>query len=118
MVEAALIFPLMILSVMALIYMLLYFYQLTEIRTEMHIALRAESGRISETVFYEKEPKEPFPVYRKTDHLYSSGTLTFTETGLLKAGKKNMYARKYTIDEAEFIRLMDLLKGEKKDEDE
>ena len=117
-VEAALIFPLVILSVVALIYMLLYFYRLTEIRTEMHIALRAESGRIRETVFYEKEPKEPFPVYRKAGCLYSSGTVTFTETGLLKAGKKELSAKKYVIDEAEFIRLTDLLKGDKNDEDE
>lgn len=115
-VEAAMVFPLVILSVVALIYMMLYFYQQTETRAEMHIALRAENGRLTETVFYGKEPKEPFPVYRKAGRIYSQGTLTFTKTGLLRSGGKELFARKYIVDEAGFIRLTDLLKEEERNE--
>ena len=41
MVEAALVFPLIILTVVALIHMLVFLYQQTELRARMHIALRA-----------------------------------------------------------------------------
>lgn len=111
MVEAALIFPMVILTVTALIYILLFFYQMTDTRAKMHIALRSESGKINETVFYEKDPEEPFPIYRKGEELNSYGVICFTQEGILKRQKKELSARKFLIDEVRNIRLADLLEG-------
>ena len=109
MVEAAVVFPMVILAVMALIYMLQIFFKETEMRADMHKALRAESGKYCQTLQYQKNIQSPFPIYRKGDRLYCRGTLKSREKGILKAGEKMLYSEKYLDDEREFIRTIDLL---------
>ena len=49
MVEAALVFPIVILSVCGVIYMLIFFYETAETRAAMHTVLKAESGKTTHT---------------------------------------------------------------------
>lgn len=111
MVEAALVFPIVILSVMALIYMLIFIYQQTQLRAQMHMALRAESGRASQTVEYLTKAKSPYPVYRKGLTVYYEGVLDFRKKGLLIPVRKDLSARGHINDEVAFIRLADLVKA-------
>lgn len=112
MVEAAMVFPLVILAVLALISILIFFYQVTEARVRMHVALRAESGRLSETVRYGEAPETPCPVYRQGGTVRSRGRLAFLEKGILKSLGKDVCAYKYIYNEREFIRRLDCEGGE------
>lgn len=109
MVEAAVVFPMVILTVMALIYMFQIFFRETEIRADMHKALRAESGKCCQTLQYQENIQSPFPIYRKGERLYCRGTLQSKERGILKAGEKMLYSDKYLDDERNFIRKIDLI---------
>lgn len=106
-VEAAMVFPLVILAVLTLIYILIFFYQVTETNVKMHLALRAESGKLSETLDYGEQPEAPYPVYKKAGSVCYKGTLSFLEAGLLKSLYKEISASKYVDDERAFIRLME-----------
>ncbi len=119
MVEAALVFPLVILTVAALIHMLVFFYQLAETRANMHMALRAESGRISKTVKCEPSAEPVFPIYKKATEVYCLGNKTFMERGLLKKLEKPLSAKKYVDHEADFVRTVDLvMRKDREDEHE
>lgn len=108
MVEAAVVFPLVILAVAALIQILVFFYQLTETNVKMHLALRAESGSISQTVIYETAEEPPFPVYKAGNRLYYSARLSFLEKGILRQIHKDIAARHYINRESAAIRSFDL----------
>lgn len=118
MVEAALVFPLVILTVVALIHMLVFFYQLTEAGANMHMALRAESGRISKTVECEPCAKTEFPIYKRAKELYCLGNKTFLERGILKNLEKSLSAKKYVDQEADFVRTVDWLRAKERADDE
>lgn len=115
-VEAAIVFPLVILVVLALISILIFFYQLTESNVKMHLALRAESGRLSGTIHYRNEEDAPFPIYERERRVYSRVSLTFFSRGLLQSLSKDLYAYKYADNEQNFIRRTDLTKGAAYDE--
>ncbi len=118
MVEAALVFPLVVLTVVALIQMLLFFYQLAEKGAEMHMALRAESGRISETVQCAPQAEPGFPVYQRGTEVYFLGSMAFAERGLLQKLEKQLSAQKYVDHEADFVRTVDLMNQKGKSNDE
>lgn len=106
-VEAAMVFPLVILAVISLIYILIFFYQVTETNVKMHLALRAESGRLSKTLDYGEHPDAPYPIYRNAESVCYKGNLNFLERGLLKSLHKEISASKYVDDERAFIRLIE-----------
>lgn len=114
MVEAATVFPIVILAVAALIFILQFFYQLTEMRVEMHKALRSESGKRYGTMQYHKEPEPSFPVYRKGGKLYCYGTLKSGQKWFLDRQEKELKSEKYLDDEKQIVRMVDFIKkGEK-----
>lgn len=118
MVEAAFVFPLIILSVVALIHILIFFVQVTKEGTVMHLALRCESGRISDTLQYEKQIDGRFPIYRKGDRVYFQGDIVFADKGILRKLKKKITAYKYIDNETDWIRKIDLIKEKKANNDE
>lgn len=112
MVEAAMIFPLVVAAVAAVIYIVIGLYSSLALQSSLHLDLRKECGESSETVFrLEKiqkfnSSKEVFgirPVLRAEEaRVHRIGSLfkqsvTRKETG-----------RSYIIDEAELIRLLSL----------
>lgn len=108
MVEAAIVFPLVILTVVGLIEILVFFYQLAETGTNMHVALRAESGRLSKTVVYGERREPPCPIYKRGGRLYYSAEVDFLERGLLRRIHKHIAACQYVDHEAAMIRGVDL----------
>lgn len=110
MVEAAMVFPLVILTVMALISMMVFFYQQTETRARMHIALRAESGKASKTVEYLTKAEAVYPIYKKSGQMHCQGTMSFFTNGLLNEREKGLSASKYIDRETNFIRYVDLIR--------
>ena len=108
-VESALIFPLVILTVMALIYMMVYFYGQLSDKVDMHIALRAEGGELCENMYYKDIEDNGFVIYKEAQQIYSSGNSYMQRKGLLDAREKTFTARKYLIDETRYVRLLDVL---------
>ena len=109
MVESAMIFPLVILTVVALIYIMIYFYGQLSDKVDMHVTLRAESGEICENMHYKTIDDYGFTVYKEAQQIYSNGNLHMDKAVLLNVREKNFSARKYLIDETEYVRLVRLL---------
>ena len=104
-VESVMVFPLVVLSVAALISMMSYFYLQLNQRVDMHTALRMESGLVCGNLFYANYEEAPFPVYKKVQQLYSEGAVSLQSGFLLHKRDKKIYARKYLIDEAKVVRM-------------
>ena len=112
-VESAMIMPLVIMSVSALICMMIYFHtQLCE-RVDMHIMLRAESGSICGNISYGNETDSSMTVYKETQQIYSKGIVKSDKWLLLYGREKELYARKYLVDEVRFIRMTGIINYEK-----
>lgn len=109
MVEASLVFPVVILTVIAVIHILLFFFQQTELRTQMHLALRAENGRYSGAMIYEKNVEMPFPIYKEALHFCSYGTVKFSKQGILESSAAEIEASVYCFDAVNFVRFTDFV---------
>lgn len=110
MVEAAVVFPLVILVIMAVIYILIFLFQQAETQSKMHIALRKESGILSKTVVYQMRIDEKYPIYKKSKQVCFQGELHFRKRGILKSLDKPISAYGYIVDEREYVRYLDLVK--------
>lgn len=108
-VEAAMVFPVMILTIVAVLCMLVYFWGQIHMRTAIHMDLRAESGRICDNFNYVNyESKLEF--YQSVQGIYSYNTVQLKKQGILKERKKDIQARKYLIDEVQLVWVTDLMK--------
>lgn len=116
MVEAAVIFPLVIAGVMAVLYIVINLYLSVSLQSSLHLALRKESGELSRTV-YRQEVSENFqsekdligawPVIRmEKEREYRIDTLFRYRITRKEEG------RSYIIDEAELLRILFFADGE------
>lgn len=103
-VESVMVFPLVVFSLMALIYMMIYFYDQLENRVDMHIMLRAECGEVCDNMDYGDRGESAVPIYKKAQQLSSYDVISITGNEMLNAHSKSIEARKYLIDEVKFIR--------------
>ena len=125
MVEAAIIFPLVILSVVTVIYIVINMY--TEVTTvaKLHMiaseAAADESGTIIYSDKWEDGERDPWiadsiistKIHNGPVHNYVSGKAknTASANGLIKAEKQRKYeTEKSIIDEERLVRLKDLIK--------
>ncbi len=110
MVEAALIFPLVIAAVIAVVYIVLSLYLSLSLQSSLHLALRKESGELSKTVYLLQEIKE-FQSKKESvgirpvlcmewEREYRIHTLFQARSTRKEEG------RSYVIDEAEMIRIL------------
>ena len=115
MVEAAVILPVIILAVMAVIYTLMFMNRQVSVRAEMHLCLWAERGAVSKTVTTNSEYDGEFPVYSKNaavgGTVYYSGNIRFMKRGLLKDRSRKSEGRLYWIREKELLRAADMIGG-------
>lgn len=112
MVEAAILFPVVILAVVGIICILIFFYNQIETQSSMHMAMRKEAGEINKTTEYLTKVESPYPVYRKGKYVYSKGTLTFLERGLLRGNSKELQGRYYVTRGKDIVRHKDLFLGQ------
>ncbi|HVI42564.1 MAG TPA: hypothetical protein VM577_18070 [Anaerovoracaceae bacterium] len=115
MVEASMIFPLVIAGVMAVLYIVISLYLSLSLQTSLHLALRKDSGELSQTVYRLEEVKNfqseidrvgiRSVVIMEEEREYKINTLFKGSVTRKEEG------RSYVIDEAELIRVLSL-KGE------
>lgn len=116
MVEAAVIFPLVILASIAVVFILGYMYSQVHSNAKMHLALNDVMGSESETVFTKSKVPKGINTYEspsfsgKTWH--ASESIRFQKRGLLKAFSKESESRVYEVDEKKYIRYHDFFNEE------
>lgn len=108
-VEAAMIFPLIIAGVMAAMYIIISLYLSLSLQSSMHVSLRKESGELSETVYRIEETKE-YPVSKTMIGLrpavFMEQEQKYKIRGLFKNEiLKKKKGRSYIINEADIIRI-------------
>ncbi|MDD3168878.1 MAG: hypothetical protein PHC91_05360 [Eubacteriales bacterium] len=116
MVEAAMIFPLVIAGVMAVIYIVIGLYSSLSLQCSLHLALRKECGVLSQTVIRNEEVREfqskkewsgIRPVLKMAEEReYRINTLFQVCVSRREEG------RSYIINEAEMVRLLQFREGE------
>ena len=108
-VEASMIFPIVIAGVMAVLYIIIALYSSLSLQTSMHLSLRKESGELSETV-YRAEAIKKFEF--ESDQIRLRPIITMGEEATYRI--KGIFANKitrretgrsYVIDEAEIVRI-------------
>lgn len=110
MVEAAMILPLVITGVMAVIYIVISLYTSLCLQSSLHLALRNQCGVLSKTVYREEETSE-FQSERKWSGirpiLSMEGEREHRINTLFQMHVIQKEAsRSYIIDEAELVRLL------------
>lgn len=114
MVEASMIFPLVIAGVIAVIYIIMGLYNSMALQTALHLSLRDQCGQLSDTIYRE----ESFKPYEVSQDFYQlRPILAIEETQEHKTSKiftqriqRTEKGRSYVIDEAEFVRKCYLVK--------
>lgn len=109
MVEAAMVFPIMILTILAVLWMLVYFYQQIDSKVNLHMVLRAESGAVCGNFNYVNLESD-LQTYRSAQQIYGYDTVQLENKGILGSREKEIRAGKYLIDEAQLIRITNLTK--------
>lgn len=107
-VEASMVFPIMLLSLMAVIYMMIYFYNNVGEQVKLHTALRAESGSICENFYYTNRADADLTVYKQGRKIYGFGRVEAKRAGILQEKSRSIRAEKYLIDETMIVRIADL----------
>lgn len=112
MVEATMIFPMVIASVVAVLYIIIGLYLSLSLQASLHLALRKECGEISQTVYrveqieefqYEEEKLGLRPIIKmEAERDYRVSKLFTKDISRTEKG------RSYVLDEAEGIRILSL----------
>lgn len=110
------IFPLVIASISAIIYTVTALYMSLSLQTSLHMALRKESGKISQTIYYLNEVD---PVLSETGSfgfrpVVEAETEREYRIDLIYEDRiiRREYGRVYIINEAELIRIGSFLEEE------
>ena len=113
-VEATMVFPLVIAGVISVLYIIIGMYSSLSLQSSVHMSLRNEAGLLSETVYRTETVKE-FEIERKMLGIRS--IITIEESREYKASKlfakkiaRTERGRSYIIDEAELVRRVSLAK--------
>lgn len=110
---AVMVFPVVILTVAALICIMTYFYKQLNDRVDMHIMLRAEGGSICGNMYYSNVNERDFSIYKEAQQIYSSYVTVSDADWMLMGRKKEIGARKYLVDESDFVRMTSVIGDDK-----
>ena len=112
MVEAAMIFPLVITAVVAVLYIVIGMYQSLALQSSIHIALRKECGELSQTV-YRTEKITSYPADKERLGIRPILRMEQEKEYQINAPFKDKVIRKeegryYLLDEPELIRILSI----------
>lgn len=119
MVEATLVFPIIILSLIAVIGILLFLFEEAATQAELHLVIRTEVGRQTGT-FQGQQGSTNVSLDKgfKGIHSVIKGrtTVTFAETTLLTHGfRKPITGYQHMTDERKYVRYIDFFTPEEKE---
>jgi hypothetical protein len=119
MVEATLVFPIIILSLMAIIGILLFLYEEAATQAELHLVIRTEVGRQTGT-FQGKQGSSSVSLDKGFKGIHSvingSTAVTFAEITMLTHGfRKPITSYQHMTDERKYARYVDFFAPEEKE---
>lgn len=83
-IEAAVVFPIVILTVLTVILIVMYFYDCSASQSNMHILLRQEAGIASgKSVYYETHPRDDFYLEQNRKTVSASKDVSMLHRGVL-----------------------------------
>lgn len=107
-VEAAVIMPLVILTVISVFYILINLYESVEIKGRLHSQICREAGYSSETFDFSPVNKEKFKIYSDKKQVKGNGIRMQSSGGLLKQPEEQTETgHNYIIVEEDIIRKAD-----------
>lgn len=114
MMEAAVVFPLVILSVTTVVFMLGFLFQETACKARLHVAVNAAAGNHADTVETYRNVPETIQPYAEHAGLrkgwFAEETLNAEPKGLLTRRLiRTKVSRAYEINETRYLRLVDLV---------
>jgi len=114
MVEAAMIFPIVVAAVMAVLYILIGMFSSLSLQSSIHLALRNECGQSTQTVYRLEEFNE-FTYEKDTNSLRSILSIEekkeYEIKGIFKSKtNRTENGREYLVNEADIIRLRNVVK--------
>ena len=114
-VEAALVLPIVILSVMAVIYILLFIYNEVAAGAKVHVAANAEMGRQTGASVTKRHIPHGISVSEGNAPLgkayFGTAAVKFRKSGLFKNSiTENIETYTYEVDEKKLIRYRDFFK--------
>lgn len=115
MVEAALVLPVVILTVMAVIYILIFLYNETAMGAKVHVAANAKMGDETGVSITKKHIPHGIGVSKGSAPLgsayYADGSVSFRRRGILKYSfTKPVNTFTYEVDEKKLIRYTDFFR--------
>lgn len=116
MVEATLVFPIIILTLMALLSIMMYLFEDTASQTDLHNALRSAAGQKTGT-YIGSQGSSRVSLDTDFEGIYrvmrGRTTVTFEGDRLLQRSfQKPMSAYLYLTDERKYVRIIDLFEAE------
>lgn len=109
-VEAAVIFPVVILTVTGMIWIMIFFYNQVAVQADMHICLSREAGEANGTKEYLLPIKQEYAIHRQGIRVSYAGDAVFMQKGLLDQAKKHLWGDHYIVRGKTVVRTTDLLK--------
>ncbi|MDR2132944.1 MAG: hypothetical protein LBP30_06310 [Clostridiales Family XIII bacterium] len=127
MVEAAVVFPLVIASVMAVVYLMIDLYCFTALRSHLHVALRAEAdaetglsevviadGRVRDRYRAAAERRGISPEHRRkglfNPYVAAEESKSYGGNAMIERGvTRKHFGRFYVLDEVSFVRNLSLV---------
>lgn len=115
MIEAAVVLPMVILSVVALIYILSFLYNETVMGAKVHVASNAVMGRETGVSVTHRHIPTGVDTFKSTAGseaaFFGRGGIKFKRRGLFKSNiAKKVESGTYEVDEKKFIRYTDVFK--------
>ncbi len=112
MVEAAIVYPIVIIAMMTVLYLLMALYSTAASTAELHTALRQKAGNESETVLAENFSEQTVSLHREGGILYDTVQGECSDTawaeGLFRISLQRNYRDKILLmDEEKYIRCLD-----------
>jgi len=115
MIEAALVFPMIILALMAVITILMFLFEEAATQAEVHLVIRTEAGRQTGT-FHGQPGSSSITIDKSIQGIQSimkgSTMVTFEGSGMLsEAFRKPINGYQHLTDERKYVRYMDFFTG-------
>lgn len=107
MVEAAVVFPMVILALVSVVYIMISMFEVTQQVSMLHTKVREEAGYTTETYSFSPVSSKEFNVQNGLLTVKGETTVKNEKGALLKSGSMRINTSAYKIREEDFIRKAD-----------
>lgn len=112
MVEAAVVFPMVILSVVSVVYMMIGMFQVTRECAMFHTYLLSQAGEVTETFRIYPESSREYSADEKNSRITAEYDVEMKGGAMIRKGSFELSGEAACVDEEEYIRKCDYAAGQ------